>query len=74
MALEFDPTKPFSDHIAEFRKHLEVLDPECAQIFLEAEAALLGDGNPERARANRTAFNKLVLEKLTALLQKDTPS
>lgn len=67
MALEFDPTKSFDEHIAEYRKHLEALDPECAKIFFDNLATLVGDGNPARARANRTAFNAAVLRQLKAL-------
>ncbi len=70
MALEFDINKSFDENIAEFRKHLEELDPECAKIFFDNQATLLGDGNPARARANRTSFNEAVLEELNALPQK----
>jgi hypothetical protein len=67
MALEFDLNKTFDQNIAEFRNHLEGLDPECARIFFDNQATLLGDGDPARARANRTAFNEAVLEELNAL-------
>ena len=70
MALEFDPSKTFDEHIAEFRKHLEGIDPECAKIFFANQATLLGDGDPARARANRIAFNEAVLEQLKGLLPK----
>jgi hypothetical protein len=67
MALEFDLNKSFDENIAEFRKHLEGLDPECAKVFLDNQATLLGDGNPTRARQNRIAFNEAVLERLKGL-------
>lgn len=67
MALEFDLNKSFDENIAEFHKHLEGLDPECAKVFFDNQATLLGDGNPARARANRIAFNEAVLEQLNAL-------
>lgn len=67
MALEFDPSKSLSEHAAEFRKHLESLDSECAKIFFDNQATLLGDGNPSRARANRTAFNAAIIAQLDAL-------
>jgi hypothetical protein len=67
MALEFDLDKTFDQNIAEFRRHLEQLDPECAKIFFDNQATLLGDGNPARARANRIAFNAAVVEALNAL-------
>jgi hypothetical protein len=70
MALEFDLNKTFDENIAEFRKHSEGLDPECAKIFFDNQATLLGDGNPTRARANRTTFNEAVLAQLKALLPK----
>jgi hypothetical protein len=69
MALEFDLNKTFDQNIAEFRKHLESLDPECAKLFFDNQATLLGD--PARARANRTAFNEAVLEELKALPAKN---
>jgi hypothetical protein len=43
------------------------LDPECAKIFFDNEATLLGDGNPARAQANRIGFNDAVLEQLKTL-------
>jgi hypothetical protein len=52
---------------AEFRKHLEGLDPECAKLFFDNEATLPGDGNTARAQANRIAFNEAVLEQLNTL-------
>jgi hypothetical protein len=64
MALQFDLNKTFDQNTAEFRKHLEGLDPECAKIFFDHEATLLGDGNPARAQANRSGFNEAVLEQL----------
>ena len=67
MALEFDLNKSFDENIAEFRKHLEGLDSECAKIFLDNQAILAGDGNPTHARQNRIAFNEAVLEQLKAL-------
>jgi hypothetical protein len=67
MALEFDLNKSFDENIAEFREHLEWLDPECAKIFFDHQATLLGDGNPGRARSNRIAFNEAVLTELNAL-------
>ena len=70
MTLEFDPNRSLDEHIAEFRKHLEELDPECAKILFDNQTALLGDGNPGRAQANRIAFNEAVLEQLKALLPK----
>lgn len=70
MALEFDLNKSFDENIAEFRKHLEALDPECAKVFFDNQSTLLGDGNAARARANRTAFNEAVLAQLEALPKK----
>lgn len=70
MALEFDLNKSFDENIAEFRKHLEALDPECAKVFFDNQSTLLGDGNSARARANRTAFNEAVLTQLEALPKK----
>jgi hypothetical protein len=67
MALEFDLNKTFDQNTAEFRKHLEGLDAECAKILFDNQATLLGDGNPARAQANRVAFNEAVLEQLKAL-------
>jgi hypothetical protein len=67
MAIEFDPTKSFDEHIAEYRAHLESLDPDCAKILFDNLATLIGDGNPTRVRANRTAFNAAVLKELKAL-------
>jgi hypothetical protein len=68
LALEFDTNKTFSDHVAQFKKHMESLDPECARIFFSNQTILLGDGNPAQARANRIAFNEAVLEQLKALV------
>jgi hypothetical protein len=70
MALEFDLDKTFEQNIVEFRKHLEGLDPECTKIVFDNLATLLGDGNPDRARANRTAFNEAILAQLKNLLPK----
>jgi hypothetical protein len=67
MAFEFDPSKTFDEHVAEFRKHLEGLDPEFAKIFFDNQATLLGDADPARARANRIAFNEAVLAQLKGL-------
>jgi hypothetical protein len=67
MPLEFDPNKALDEHLAEFRAHLEAIDPECAKIFFDNLPTLKGDGNPSRARANRTAFNQAVLAQLKAL-------
>jgi hypothetical protein len=74
MALEFDLNKSFDENIAEFRKHLDGLDPECAKIFFDNQATLVGDGNPGRARANRIAFNEVILEQLGALPPKSGAS
>ena len=74
MALEFDPAKSFDEHIAEYRKHLEGLDPECAKIFFDNLSTLIGDGTPARARANRTAFNAAVLRQLNGLSSKSAGS
>lgn len=74
MALVFDLDKSFDENIAEFRKHLEGLDPECAKIFFDDQATLLGDGNPARARANRIAFNEAVLKQLNSLMPKPAGS
>jgi hypothetical protein len=71
MALEFDLNKTFDQNIAEFQKHLEGLDSDCAKIFFDNQATLLGDGNPARLRANRIAFNEAVLNQLKALLPKN---
>lgn len=65
MALQFDPEKSFEENCAEFQRHLVQLDPECAQIFLEAKEKLLGDGIA--VAGSRPAFNRAVLEKLRAL-------
>ena len=70
MPLEFDPSKAIDEHLAEFRAHLEAIDPECAKIFFDNLPTLEGDGNPSRARANRTAFNQAVLAQLQALKPK----
>ncbi len=70
MALEFDLEKSFDENIAEFRKHLEGVDPECAKILFDNLTTLLGDGNPARARANRTAFNQALLAELEGLSKK----
>jgi hypothetical protein len=67
MALKFDLDKTFDENVAEFRSHLEELDPECAKILFDNLPTLLGDGNIARARANRTAFNEAVLAQLKAL-------
>jgi hypothetical protein len=64
--------KTFDQNIAEFRKHLERLDPECAKIFIDNQTTLLGDA--ARTRANRTAFNEAVLEELKALPAKNRAS
>ncbi len=74
MALEFDLDKTFGENIAVFRGHLEGLDPECAKIFFDNQATLLGDGNSARARANRTAFNEAVLAQLKVLPPKSEAS
>ena len=68
MALQFDLDKTFDENLAEFRRHLEELDPQCAKIFFDNQDLLLGDGNQARARANRTAFNAAVLRALNGLL------
>lgn len=68
MALEFDPNKSFDENIAEFHEYLKQLDPECAEIFLDAKEKLLGDG--VSAQGNRAVFNNAVLERLKALAPK----
>jgi hypothetical protein len=70
MAFEFDPNKSLDEHIAEFRKHLEAIDPQCAKILFDNQGSLLSDGNPYRARTSRTAFNITVLKQLQALIPK----
>jgi len=70
MPLEFDPSKAFDEHLAEFRAHLESIDPECTKILFDNLPALEGDGNPSRARANRAIFNQTVLAQLKALKPK----
>jgi hypothetical protein len=67
MSLKFDPSKALDEHLAEFRAHLETIDPECAKIFFDNLSILQGDGNPSRDRANRTAFNAAVIPQLNAL-------
>lgn len=69
MALEFDPDKSFDENIAEFQRHLEQLDPECAKIFFDTKQKLLGDG--ASIQGSRAAFNRTVLECLKALLPKE---
>jgi hypothetical protein len=68
MAFDFDPNKSFDEHIIEFRKHLEAIDPQCAKILFDNQGTLLGDGSPARARAHRTAFNVAILKQLKGLL------
>lgn len=70
MPLEFDPRKALDEHLAEFRAQLDAIDPECAKIFFDHLPTLEGDGNPSRARANRTAFNQAVVAQLQALKPK----
>jgi hypothetical protein len=70
MALEFDPTKTFAEHLAAFRTHLETLDPELAKIFFDNEATLMAAANP-RERAARTTFNTAVQKELDALPPRD---
>jgi hypothetical protein len=70
MTLEFDINRTFDQNAAEFRKHLEGLDADCAKLLFENQATLLGDGNPARAQANRIAFNEAVLAQLKALPRK----
>ena len=65
MALEFDLNKTFDQNTTEFRKHLEGLDPECAKIFFDNEATLLGDGNPARAQAKARKFSPMIYEHIT---------
>jgi hypothetical protein len=65
MAFEFDTNKTFDQNVAEFRKHLEAVDPQCAKILFDNQAKLLGDGNP--AQADRIAFNEAVLDQLKTL-------
>src|SRR6266487_1584849 len=60
MTFEFDPKKSSDEHFAEFRKHLEGLDPECAKIFFDNQGRL-SDG--ALTRPNRIAFNEAVLER-----------
>jgi hypothetical protein len=67
MVFEFDPSKTFDENIADFRKHLEAINPESAKIFFDCLPTLLGDGNPARAPANRIAFNEAVMERLNIL-------
>jgi hypothetical protein len=71
MTGEFDPSKSIDEHIAEFRKYLEQLDPECARILLAHQAML---NNGALARADRIAFNEAVLEDLKALPSEDGAS
>jgi hypothetical protein len=70
MPLEFDPNQTYDDNLARFRKHLESVDPECAAILFNNLDTLLGDGDPNRVRQNRTAFNVKVLRALAALAPK----
>lgn len=71
MTFEFDPNKSLDEHIAEFRKHLEELDPECAKIFFDNQARL---GNGALTRTDRVAFNEAVLKQLKALPPKSEAS
>jgi hypothetical protein len=72
MTLKFDQDKSFDENIAEFRKHLDGIDPDCAKILFEHISVLEGDGNPERAREYRTAFNETVLKSLEQLRAKSS--
>jgi hypothetical protein len=74
MALEFDLDKNVDQNIAVFRKHLEEHDLECAKILFDNWETLLGDGNANLMRANRTAFNETVLEQLKALPPESGPT
>jgi hypothetical protein len=74
MAFEFDPNKSLDEHIAEFRKHLEAVDPQCAKILFDNQEMLLSDGSGYRARTSRTAFNLAVLKQLKALIPKSGAS
>lgn len=70
MPLDFDPTKTLDEHLVEFRKYLESIDPECTKILFDNLGTLKGDGNPTRARANRATFNAAVLRQLKTLTPK----
>lgn len=70
MGFEFDPNKSFDEHIAEFRKSLEAVDPQCGKILFDNLGTLLKDGNPYRARTGRAVFNVAVLNQLKALIPK----
>jgi hypothetical protein len=72
MTFEFDPQNSFDENAAAFKAHVEQLDPECAAIFFSNLDVLTGDGDPERARARRTAFNAAVVAALDALPDEDT--
>jgi hypothetical protein len=70
MALEFDPTKTFAEHLDAFRTHLEALEPELAKIFFDNQATLMAGANP-RERTARTAFNTAVQKELDELPPRD---
>jgi hypothetical protein len=74
MALEFDPNKTFDENIAEFRAHLDGIDPACAKIFFDNLSTLIGDGDPNRARSYRTGFNEDVLQQLQTEFPRATGS
>jgi hypothetical protein len=71
MPFDFDPSKTFEENVAEFQTHLEAVDPECAKILFDNLGTLIGDGDPVRARANRTAFNATVLLELDDLPERE---
>jgi hypothetical protein len=71
MPFDFDPSKTFDQNFSEFRRHLDAVDSGCAKILFDNLDTLLGDGDPSRARASRTAFNAAVLLELDDLPDRD---
>jgi hypothetical protein len=71
MTFEFDSEKSFDENIAMFRAFVEQIDPECAAIFFEKLDVLVGDGDPDRARARRGDFNAAVISALEQLPARD---
>ena len=67
MSLAFDHNKSFDENLAEFRKHLETLDPECTAILFRHLAKLQGDNDQAPSRVDRTTFNLAALKDIDAL-------
>jgi hypothetical protein len=66
LELEFNLDNTYAENLQVFKQHVTALDPTLAEIlFKHLDKLLVGDdpGN----RANRTAFNRVVLAELEAL-------